>query len=238
MASAAEEAELQALLAENAALKARAAPHVEERRRRGIATLHRLGNSSCATASDTTWSDLQAAAADLKSVLTVHADDEEVKRCLQEIRALRERRHVQRKLRPVHEVHLTAAVQSSRATSRDRPEPRKPTVARLTVAEIRKIARKAKTEFASAPAAAATAVASEPQAAQQEQSTTNPAVEFGEDQIQAFNAITRGENCFITGPAGSGKSYVIQRAVAALRANGKQVRSICTCALLVKCFRA
>jgi len=48
-------------------------------------------------------------------------------------------------------------------------------------------------------------------------------LELNEDQENAVKAILGGHNCFVTGPAGTGKSTVIQVAVQQLKAAGKNV---------------
>ncbi|CAC5370346.1 PIF1 [Mytilus coruscus] len=57
-----------------------------------------------------------------------------------------------------------------------------------------------------------------------------------EEQDQAFNLIVSGHNLFLTGQAGTGKSYVIKKAVKHLRNIGKMVALTCSTGIATSVF--
>jgi hypothetical protein len=247
------EAEMEQLLAENAALKARAAPHVNVMKRRGMETLARLrkhetvigpapkpSGSSDGVAGCRVLHELQAAERDLVAVIELQPDDQRVQNQLQEVRRLIKAANIHRGVRAERPVAGNICCQPGTLRRGDKrlaaASAAAPPIKKLSVADIRKIGRDSRRQIHGAAAAVVGGATAAPSAAELSSSAAAPprteppqppaphddTADFSADQLSAFDAITRGENCFLTGPAGSGKSFVLRRAVAALRAVRKQ----------------
>lgn len=211
-------AQLAQLEAENAALLAAAAPRVDALRQKAALAWERTLK---ATGSEPIETQLREALRSYAAVLEVLPTDAE---------ANQRRSALRRRLRELAEqaptlrerTNATAAAATARGaahqSSAGMPEPVE--IKKLTVADIRQIAAQAKAELR----APADPNGSEDDGTVAAAAATPPQAELSPEQEQAFDAICSGQNVFITGPAGTGKSLVLGRAVAALRAAGKAVQ--------------
>eukprot|EP01043_Picozoa_sp_COSAG02_P056885 COSAG02_NODE_6816_length_3345_cov_9.089141_2_plen_449_part_00 len=210
--------ELAQLEAENAALLAAAAPRVDGLRRTAAIAWERTLK---ATGSEPIERQLREALRGYAAVLEVLPQDVEAN---QRWSALRRRMRELGKHAPAlrqktnNAATVPTCATDSAADGISVGITVVPEIKRLTVADIREIAARAKAEMRP-PTDLGGGTDDGTVAA-----PTMPAAQLSFEQEQAFDAICSGQNVFITGPAGTGKSLVLGRAVAALRAAGKHVQ--------------
>ncbi len=216
-------AELAQLEAENAALLAAAAPQVDGLRRTAAIAWERTLK---ATGSDPIETQLRDALRSYAALLEVLPQDAEA---TQRRSALcRRLRELAKEAPTLHQQRnntgaAAASATGSAAKGSSAGAPAVPEIKKLTVADIREIAARAKAEMRR-PFTDLGGGTGDGTDARTVAAPTTPEAQLSSEQEQAFDAICSGQNVFITGPAGTGKSLVLGRAVAALRAAGKHVQ--------------